>query len=67
MEAQDDSPLAPPALRIRVSGTEDADWFDRSGKMTVDLFGKVLASGGFTLADCADIFDFGCGSGRVLR
>ncbi|GEM_PF-4142734 len=28
-------PLPPPDLRLRVAGSEDASWFDQSGKMTV--------------------------------
>lgn len=41
-----DRPLPPEELCYRVCGTPDRGWFDRSGKMTVALYGKGLSDAG---------------------
>jgi SAM-dependent methyltransferase len=60
-------PVPPPELRRRVTGTERADWFEQSGRLTVELYAAALATAGKTFADFSDVLDFGCGCGRVLR
>jgi len=59
--------LAPPDLRLRVSGVEEEQMFDEVGRMiALDLEG-VLQSVQHPLGPDARILDFGCGCGRVLR
>ena len=59
--------MPPPELRFRVAGTEDEEWFDRSGRMTVDSFQAALRNLGRDLTEFSDIYDFGAGCGRALR
>jgi cyclopropane fatty-acyl-phospholipid synthase-like methyltransferase len=47
---------------VRVAGTADADWFLRSGRAAYDAIAANVP-----LGEAADILDFGCGCGRVLR
>jgi SAM-dependent methyltransferase len=59
---------APPVdLIVRVVGTEDVDAFLRSGHEHVDLLAGLLERSGYDLAQFQDIFDFGCGCGRLER
>lgn len=60
-------PLPPPPLRVKVAGTDDADWFVRSGRMSLEDLTRGLASIGRSLADFNDVLDWGCGCGRILR
>jgi SAM-dependent methyltransferase len=58
----------PPALlRSLVSGTEDLDWFLRSGKLLAENLSDTLAGHGLSLGQFGRVLDFGCGCGRVLR
>jgi SAM-dependent methyltransferase len=60
-------PLPPAPLRLRVAGTEDAEWFDRSGRMSVDDLQRALASIGRSFDEFNDVLEWGCGCGRILR
>jgi SAM-dependent methyltransferase len=60
-------PLPPSELRLRVAGTNDADWFLDSGRMTLVEFAEAIALLDRRLDDFKHIYDFGCGCGRVLR
>lgn len=62
-----DRPLPPEELCYRVSGTRNLEWFDRSGKITVDMYAKGLAKLDCGFTEFNDIYDWGCGCGRVLR
>jgi SAM-dependent methyltransferase len=53
-------------LRQRVAGHPDADWFWKSGAMSVANIGALLAIGGTSFADYARALEFGCGCGRIL-
>lgn len=59
--------LPPTELCFRVSGTRDLDWFHRSGKITLDVYTRALVRVEHTFTDFTDIYDWGCGCGRVLR
>lgn len=63
----EESALPPAELRFRVAGTEDANWFNQSGAMSVQDLARGLAAIGASLGDFADILDWGCGCGRILR
>ncbi|MDQ3647019.1 MAG: class I SAM-dependent methyltransferase [Actinomycetota bacterium] len=67
MTALREVPLPPPELRIRVAGTDNAEWFEKSGRMHVERFAQALAQIGKRFEDFDDIYDFGCGPGRILR
>jgi len=62
VRAVDGPPLPPRRLMVRVAGTADADWFLRSGRAAYDAIAANVP-----LAEVADVLDFGCGCGRVLR
>ncbi len=61
----EDRNLPPPDLRIRVAGTEDAEWFRSSGEMAVADISAALAGVGRSLEGFARVYDFGCGCGRI--
>jgi SAM-dependent methyltransferase len=56
----------PTELRARVTGSEDGDWFWSSGQMAVEDISDALASVGRSLDDFENIYDFGCGCGRII-
>ena len=60
-------PYPPPDLVFRVVGAAGLDWFLQSGRMTEEDFRLALADVGLSYADFSAVYDFGCGSGRVLR
>lgn len=53
-------------LRWRVAGTQKADWFWKSGGMSVANISTMLAIAGTTFADYRRSLEFGCGCGRIL-
>src|SRR5437870_10740300 len=57
--------LPPPELRLRVAGTDDADWFDLSRRMAAHDLGAALERAARRLTDYRSILDFGCGCGRI--
>lgn len=59
---------APPVeLIFRVVGTDDVEAFIRSGYEHVDQLAGLLRRAGHDLAQFHDIYDFGCGCGRLTR
>lgn len=60
-------PLPPASLRYRVTGSEDAEWFDRSGRMSLADLTRGLAAVGRTFEDFHTMLEWGCGCGRILR
>lgn len=58
-------PIPPEDLIYRVTGSPDAYWFHHGGKLTLDYFRDALGAVGRDLADFSDIYDFGCGPGRL--
>jgi SAM-dependent methyltransferase len=62
-----DVPLPPADLRFRVAGTDSPKWFLDVGRTTILDFEAALALLGRRLQDFQDIYDFGCGCGRVTR
>lgn len=60
-------PLPSPQLIYLVAGTEDPEWFLRSGALGAQCLVDTLARQGVQLASFSHILDFGCGVGRVLR
>jgi SAM-dependent methyltransferase len=59
--------MPPGPMRYRVAGTEDPEWFHRSGGLTCDSYEVALSSIGRSLGEFSNVLDFGCGVGRVLR
>jgi hypothetical protein len=60
-------PLPPPRLRLRVAGTEDAEWFTHSGRTSFADLSRALAAIGRSFEKFSDILEWGCGCGRILR
>jgi SAM-dependent methyltransferase len=60
-------PLPPPRLRSKVAGTDDAEWFAKSGRMSLEDFSRGLAAIGRSFEEFNDVLDWGCGCGRILR
>ncbi len=59
---------APPVeLIFRVVGTNDVEAFLRSGYELVDQIAGLLQRAGRELGEFRDIYDFGCGCGRLER
>jgi SAM-dependent methyltransferase len=57
---------APPVeLIFRVVGTEDVDAFLLSGYEHVDQLAGLLQRSGYELGQFRDVYDFGCGCGRL--
>src|SRR5262249_54952545 len=67
MEACATVPMPPADLRFRVAGTDQAEWFDKCGGMTLASFERALTSLGKTLGDFRHILDFGAGCGPLIR
>jgi len=65
--ANSDLPLPPKHLRLRVAGNDDADRFAKSGRMSVQDLDRALASIGRSFSEFADVLEWGCGCGRILR
>lgn len=57
-------PVPPQALRHRVA-LSSPERFYRLGLMHVECFEECLAEAGASLADCADLLDWGAGCGRM--
>lgn len=62
---REDAAFPPPALRSRVAGTPDLDWFMESAKMALQDLEAALRAEGRLLAGFGRIYDFGCGCGRL--
>jgi SAM-dependent methyltransferase len=60
-----DIDLPPPLLRARVTGSEDAEWFRSSGRMALEDISAALADVSRSLGEFTQIYDFGCGCGRI--
>jgi SAM-dependent methyltransferase len=65
--AEDDLPVPPAALRVRVAGTADLAWFVEGGRLAEQTIRAALERHGGTLDDVEALLDFGCGCGRVTR
>ena len=59
--------LPPALLRYKVAGTDNAEWFTNSGRMSLGDLSRALAAIGQTIEDFNDILEWGCGCGRILR
>ncbi len=64
---KDGLPVPPPELINLVAGTDDLDWFWKSGELGADSMLEILKKNGLAMEDFNSVLDFGCGIGRVLR
>lgn len=62
-----DLPLPPAELRYRVGGSDTAEGFEAGGHLHAQAFRRALESIGHTYGDFSQIYDFGCGCGRIMR
>ncbi len=60
-------PVPPADLSVRVTGSADPGWYDESGRRHLALFERALSHTGKRLSEFEDIYDFGCGPGRIMR
>jgi len=60
-------PIPPSNLIFSATGTRDVDWFLSSGEKTAESFRHALKSIHRPIESFEDVFEFGCGCGRVLR
>lgn len=60
-------PVPPEDLRWRVVGNRDEKAFVSSSHRAMTFFDSVLAKDGKSFRDFDDLFDFGCGCGRLIR
>lgn len=58
-------PIPPGELIFRVAGSPESRGFHYGGKWTLDMFENGLKRVGRTFRDFTDIYDFGCGCGRL--
>ncbi len=65
--ADDGLPVPPPALRVRVAGTKDGEWFLHGGRLAEESIRAALVRAGSPIDEIGSILDFGCGCGRVVR
>lgn len=63
----DGFPVPPPRLRYRVHGAVDQESFLAVGLACATDFLQALDAQGIQLNSGAEVLDFGCGCGRVLR
>lgn len=66
-EIEDGPPIPPGEKIFLVAGTEDANWFLKSGKSSAGVIREILANNGLAIEDFDSILDFGCGIGRIMR
>jgi SAM-dependent methyltransferase len=59
--------IPPDELRFRVSNSYDPNEFLSVGERTANDLFAAMKSIGRNLAECREVLDFGCGSGRTLR
>lgn len=60
-------PIPPGSLLFSSTGSRDVEWFLESGQATADAFRDALQSVNRPMESFKDIFELGCGCGRVLR
>jgi O-methyltransferase len=63
----DGLPIPPPALRLKVAGTDDLGVFLRLGRQGYESLVEALGDAGTAPERVGSVLDFGCGVGRVLR
>src|SRR5262249_44494642 len=59
-------PLPPRELRTRATGISSAQWFQKSGRLSMASLENAIASLGMKWSDFGRILDFGAGCGRLL-
>ncbi len=61
------TPIPPPDLLFRSTGSRSPRWYVESGDRSYREFAEALAGTGRSFAEFSAVLDFGCGCGRVLR
>ena len=65
--AEDGLAMPPPELLVLVAGTADPGWFSARGRADAERFSQVAAAHGIDLSQAKDVWDLGCGCGRIAR
>lgn len=60
-------PVPPGSLLFSATGSRDVRWFLESGEATAGAIRNALQSVGRPIESFKDVFELGCGCGRVLR
>ena len=63
----DGMPIPSPELITLVAGTDDIDWFWKSGALGASSMLEILYKNGLSMEKFDAVLDFGCGIGRVIR
>lgn len=60
-------PVPPGSLLFSSTGSRDVEWFLESGQATASAFRDALQSVDRPISSFKDVYELGCGCGRVLR
>jgi SAM-dependent methyltransferase len=60
-------PIPPGDLIYLVSGHRSAAWFVAGGNSSAQAIREIMRKQRVPLRKCADVLDFGCGVGRIIR
>jgi len=59
--------MPPPELLVLVGGTTDARWFSEGGQEHARTFRELAQRHGVDIGRPTDVWDLGCGCGRIAR
>lgn len=64
---EDGRPMPPAELQVLVGGSADPTWFSKKGRLDAERFQALAAAAGLDLSKPLDVWDLGCGCGRIAR
>lgn len=63
----DGLPMPPAELLVLVGASSDGRWFSEGGREHAAMFSSLAGKHGVDVAKAADVWDLGCGCGRIAR